>query len=541
MKNKISLLSLILIIFSFQIQTFAQIEKIEPLVRSVGKLQISIDPRMELLTTVQLISNYPMIDRDMDYSKDVIKYFKPFKTQKAVKNTNQLLNKYGFCYDAPVTFMLHLSQLPDLETNIPVSDYLKGRAGSENNLEQYRKGLKEFAENSNFKIFWNSKNSFYYQILDMTIANMGEIDLVKVLEEYFNETQDSYNVIISPAFAGGYGPKITDSNGKENIYACLSTTTERDGVPYLSLFGLIYYVWHEFGHSFVNPLTYKYIERVNNSELLFEPIKNRMINNAYSSWETCVNEHIIRAINLRLIELNLDEERASKGIDNEFSRGFIYIEPLIEKLKEFEKQRDEKQITFSDFYPELLSLFDSLQKIEYWKDITRVFKGPINAVSDAEKIVYIYPTQDNDRKALKIAQDYAFEIYKMFGKSKGALWMADTKALQTDLSEYGIIAYGTIESNLFLKQYAESFPFRIENQTLYAYEEYTDKNIKFITCLPNPLNPNKGMNIYTALSNKEIQGINSVFHGGEDYILFLSKNYIIRNGKYIKENGKWEF
>jgi hypothetical protein len=129
----------------------------------------------------------------------------------------------------------------------------------------------------------------------------------------------------------------------------------------------------------------------------------------------------------------------------------------------------------------------------------------------------------------------------MFDKSKGGLWMSDTKALQTDLSEYGIIAYGTIESNLFLKQHAESFPFRIENQTIYADKEYTEKNIKFITCLPNPLNPNKGMSIYTALSNKDIKGINSVFHGREDYILFLSKSYIIKNGKYTKENGKWEF
>ena len=521
-------------------QVSAQTENILPLERFVGKLQISIDPRMELLATIQLISNYPVIDRNMSYSKDVIKYFKSFKSHKAVKTTDLLVKEHGFGYDAPVTFMLYLSQLPELNLNIPYSNYLIERADSENNLEQYRKEIKEFAEKSNFGTFWNKKIPFYNQILDMTIASMDEKDLVKVVEDYFNETQDSYNIIVSPAFRGGYGPKITDSAGKENIYACLSATAIKNGIPYLSNNGLTYYVWHEFGHSFVNPLSEKYTERVASSELLFEPIKDRMTKQAYDSWENCVNEHIIRAVNIRLFELNLDEERSKRTFYNDLSRGFIYLDPLVEKLKDFEKQRDEKKITFSDFYPELLNLLDSLQKIEYWKEVKVIFNGPINAVHRFDKIVYIYPTQDKDKKALKTAQRYALEIFNTFAKPKGGLWIADTIALRTDLSEYSIVAYGTIESNLFLKQHATSFPFRIENQTIYADQEYTDKNTKLITCLPNPFNPEKGMSIYLALSNKNIKDINSVFHGGEDYILFLSKNYIIKNGKYSK-NGKWEF
>ena len=143
-----------------------------------------------------------------------------------------------------------------------------GRAGGEKNLKEYGENMKYFAEKSNFAAFWNSKIPFYNQILDLTIADMGDKDLVKVVEEYFNETQDSYNIIISPAFMGGYGVK--------------------------------------------------------DSELLFEPIKNRMSKQAYGSWETCVNEH------------------------------------------------------------ELLNLLDTLLSIEYWKEVTRIFTGPINAVYNNE-------------------------------------------------------------------------------------------------------------------------------------------------------------
>ena len=531
-----------LIIFLFLNQMSAQKEIIESVERSVEKLHISIDPRMELLSTIQLLSNYRFIDRDIPYSKKIIKNFKSFKTQDAVKMTNTLLKKYGFSYDAPVEFMLYLSQPPELKLNLPFSDYLIERAYNEDNLEQYRKSIKEFSENANFGTFWNKNIPFYNQILDMTVKRMNRTDWIQVLEEYYNETQKSYNIIISPAFMGGYGPHIPDSDGKKMIYACIHTNDIIDGIPYLNNNGMLYYVWHEFSHSFVNPLTEKCAERVTASEKLFEPIKNFMYRHAYTDWETCVNEHIVRAIEVRLFELYVNEEKSKEKLNNEIKNYFIYIEPLIEKLKEFEKQREEQHITFSDFYPEFLNLFDSLQKIEYWKEKTRLFAGPINAVQDEEKIAYIYPTQDKNKKALKIAQDYSFKMFNLHAKSKNVLFLADTIALQTDLSEYGIFAYGTIESNLFLKQHVASFPFRIENRTMFADKEYTGKDIKLITCVPNPLNPEKGMLIYTAHSNKNINKdiINMVRSGRLDYILFYNKSNIVRGALYNK-NEKWEF
>jgi hypothetical protein len=282
-------------------------------------------------------------------------------------------------------------------------------------------------------------------------------------------------------------------------------------------------------------LTEKYADRVSSLDRLFEPIKNAMSKQAYGSWETCVNEHVIRAINIRMVEQYSNTQQSKALLNRELGNRFIYIEPLIEKLKEFEKQRDENHITFSDFYPELINLLDSLKNIEFWKEIN--FIGPISAVHEEEKIAYIYPTQDSDKKSLKIAQNYAFKMFNTYAKSKDGLFIADTAALKTDLSEYGIIVYGTIESNLLLKQHSISLPFRLDNQTIYMDKEFAGKNIKLITCVPNPFNPKKGMVIYTAHSNKDIKDINSVRHGHEDYILFESKRFIIKNGWY---NANWK-
>ena len=545
MKKSNSFLSLILFLCLNQCLVYGT--NIQPIERSVGNLHISIDPRIELLASIHsLSSNRDLVNRDLSYSKDIINYFKAFSSHESVKLTESLRQEYGFSYDAPVGFMAYLSQPAELEQQIPYSDYLLGRSGKGDNLEKYRKSIKHFSEISNFEAFWNSKISFYNQILDMTIANMEGKDLVKVLENYYNETQESYNIIITPAFMGGKGATISGIDGKDNIYAFVSTTNMKDNIPYLDLNSLYYYVWHEFGHSYVNPLTEKHANRVNSTNKLFDPIKDEMSKQHYPNWSTCVNEHIIRAVQIRLLELNLGVQQSNALLNNEIRNRFIYIEPLIEKLKDFENRRDKNHLTFSEFYPELLNVLDSLQKVEYWKQVNpNNFVGPISSVFMVggvweKKLAIIYPTDDLDTEALKIVQNYVSLIFDRFFNPRGGILLADTTALKTDLSEYGILVYGTIESNLFLKRYASTFPFKIENQTIYADKEYTDKNVKFITCVPNPLNNKKGMAIYTALSNEAIQDINSVNHGQEDYILFLNRETVINRGFYKKED-KWKF
>ncbi|MDR0874259.1 MAG: DUF4932 domain-containing protein [Prevotellaceae bacterium] len=361
MKKSSKFMSLILILCLNQ--GLVNGANIQPVERKIGKLNIAIDPRMELLSAVQLLSNYPMINRGSPYSKDILNYFAPFSSQEAVVMTDGVLWEHGFVFDAPVKYMMYLSQPPELERQITISnDSLLQRSGGEDNLEQYRKSIKQFAEISDFETFWNSKQSFYNQILDMTISDMTEIDFVKTLEDYFNETKENYNVIVTPAFMGGYGFETLDADGKNNVYACIPTESIKDSIPYILMNHLIFYAWHEFAHPFVNPLADKYADRVSSLEKLFEPIKDEMSKQAYMLWQICVNEHIVRAVNVRLRELYLDSQKANTRLEYELNHHFIYIEPLIEKLKDFEKQRDEKNITFSEFYPELLQVLNNLQE-----------------------------------------------------------------------------------------------------------------------------------------------------------------------------------
>jgi len=238
-----------------------------------------------------------------------------------------------------------------------------------------------------------------------------------------------------------------------------------------------------------------------------------------------------------MLNSNLGDQNSL--INQEKGNRFIYIEPLIKKLLIFENQKNNNKITFSDFFPKIIDVLDSLLNTDYEKLAEVKFFGPINSVMIGQKLAWIFPTSDKDSASLKIAQNYVKTVFDRF-KTAGNILISDSIALKTNLFNYGLMVYGTIESNLFLLKYKSIFPFRLENNILIADKEYKNEALKFITCLPNPFNPQKGMAIYTAFSNSNIQDINRVFHGPEDYIIFLNKDSIINKGFYDKTDT-WKF
>ncbi len=515
---------------------------LSPIQKQVGKLVISIDPRLELLNSIQGISNYDILHRQRNsYHKQIKEYFEPYVSSQAVALTNKFAAT-GFTYDAPVSFMLHLTQPNGCLQNIPYGDYLKGRSGGTHKLIQYQQAIHDFAIDSRFERFWKKNEPFYKEIVDLSVTEVSKRNWIDALENYYNASQNSYTIIISPLLSNGYGFRIPAKNNNWDSYACLPTDGKtRNGIPYLDETNLMFYVWHEFGHSYVNPEIEKYAERLENSSILFEPLQILMKKQAYDSWKICVMEHIVRAIHIRLIETYIGKSEASLKLDSDQKNGFAYIKPLLEKLKMYENMRNIDKISFSDFVPKLLDVFDSIAKIDYMHYSIlsgSSFSGPINNVFNADKIVVIYPTNDQDKESLFGLRKYAEKIQQYLKRK--SICISDTAAIVKDLSSCGLVVYGSVESNLFLKKYKNQFPFKIEANTLITNRKYTKAGIKFISCLPNPQNKNLGMVIYTAVINKDIEDINNVFHGPEDYVLFIDREHILSRGFY-KKSENWTF
>lgn len=515
---------------------YAFSQQLEPIAKTVGKLNITVDPRMELLSAIQVISDYPVINRKTPYSNDLMQFFSKNEPLEASVLTDQLYKDLGFDHDAPVNLMLCLSQVPELKVVHPFTDRLIERAHGQKNLEKYCSALHDFAKESNFAEFWNNKKSYYQKIVDYTAGDLGDFDPVGKLESYYNESKNSYTVTLSPSFSGGYGIRIPSPNDGLDIYACLDAGEMKDNIPYYSKLGLGYFLWHEFGHSFVNPLTEKYKDRIKASSKLFRLLENEVKNIAWGSWQNCIDEHIIRAVYIRLLTLYGRENEAKSQLIREKSFHYAYIEPLVEKLKQFENERETKNITFSGYYPTLLSVFDSLAISDNEKLLHPVFTGPIQTILNSPKIIIIYPTNDPDTTTLNNIYRYTSLVQKI--KSEERIIRADTAALKMDLSDYSIMAYGTIESNLFLNKYKETFPFKISGNTILTDKKQEGTRLRIIACLPNPTNNKRGMMVNTSTSNRNIKGVSNPFT--DDYLVFEDIENILQHGSF-KKGETWSF
>ena len=228
------------------------------IVPSQHRLNVVVDARLELLAVVQLLSNYGerlgLITRyDFPYKRDVTEYFSAYKNHLAVQLFAEM-SKNGFSFDAPPAAMLYLSDPPDLNTQLPFTDYLNRRAGGEKRLNQFVSSLRDFAKQTQFESFLKSHQETYQQILTNACMKMEGVDYIGTLENYYGMKYHTYNIILVPLFVGGFGHRVERAGGACDTYnICGPMNIEND----LPVFGTVEsfrdLAWHEFGHSFVVP------------------------------------------------------------------------------------------------------------------------------------------------------------------------------------------------------------------------------------------------------------------------------------------------
>ncbi|HOT74529.1 MAG TPA: DUF4932 domain-containing protein, partial [Candidatus Wallbacteria bacterium] len=510
--------------------------------KSAGRLNISIDPRIELLSVVRLLSGYSEKGHaayDTVYKKAALDHFKKFKKHPAVELYKKMTNS-GFSYDAPPSTMLHLSW-PDLKVKTPFTDYLITRARGIENLNKMAELFADFAKKSNFEAFYKSNADFYGSLIDGAIKAIGKNDFAAQLESYFGPGPNSYNIILAPILRrqGGYGPSVKSPDGKLDVYNIMGPVgADEKNYDFGGTENYRSLVWHEFGHSFVNPLTEMNSAEINLYKKLFDPIAKQMAEQAYPEWQTSVNEHIIRAVCARLSAINLGESEYSGDINYNKSRGFAYIEDLCSVLTLYEQQRS-KYAEFKSFYPQVTALFKKLAESNLTEEYYKLkFTGTINAALSLEPASYILVVPDGEKDAKINAQIVkgAEAVKKMFMKS--AKILKGSEALKLDASKHSFVAYGTKEGNSFIKKHMEAIPVKLDSNEIELKEKIAGANLRFITCWPNPADSARAIIIYTAVKAEDIVGINSVFHGPTDYVAADGEK-ILKSGNYKKAGGKW--
>ena len=331
-----------------------------------NSLNIIVDPRLELLSIVQFISDYDkkynlMTDYDFKFKKEVKEHFSSFKNHEAVKLFNKLSDK-GFTFDAPATIMLYMDNNFQLCQDIDVTDYLVSRISGKKNIDKFFRSLQKFCHETEFNNFYNEHKEYYQLLIENVLTKIGEKNYIEELEEYYGVKQKEYNIILVSLFhPGGFGPKIESEKAKYKIYSIQGPNGTNNNMPdFGSEASFRHLARHEFSHSFVNPLADKYWSIAEQYSDLFTPIAESMKIQAYMNWKICLNEHIVRAVTTRLSFLD-NEFSGRRMLAYEKSKGFTYIDKLLEALKEYENNRD-KYPTFESFYPNLIESFEYYKK-----------------------------------------------------------------------------------------------------------------------------------------------------------------------------------
>jgi hypothetical protein len=529
-------------IFNIAPNGFVLAQDSEPAVKKLP-LRVVVDPRVELMSTIfRLAGNREYCMGKVDsYTNDVEKYFGQFRKHSAVKLAQKLRKEHSISYDACMNMAVHITDTEKCEERVPFDPRPETleRRWPVNDAREFLDAVRQFVKDTNFNEFIAIHRSLY----ELTQSRMEDCleknAHIEWFDEYFGSRPEA-NFTLAIGLLNGpgnYGGCCRSADGKEELYCILGAwKTDDKGLPAFDQ-SMMATVVHEFCHSYVNPLTAKYKTEVDKYAKLFNPIAGRMKAQAYPVWETCVNEHVVRALTTRYSYLKVGEEAGDKSLQYEKQRSFFYVPTLCESLKYYENSRD-KYKTFAQFYPELIKVFEDLSKQDLGKDFYSIpYEGTINAVGqDKNSVILVIPTNESDPDIQKNIHEYVRQIQRRFFTQSPVI--TDAEAIKRDLSGNSVILYGTMNGNLWLKENASKFPFKIEENRIVANKDYEGTDLRFISAWLNPQNSKRGILIYTAQQAKDIVKINSVFHGPTDYVIARNTN-ILKAANYNKKDGVW--
>ncbi len=302
-----------------------------------GEVTIRVDPRIELLTAVQLLGGSQRVNGlSQPYRSNLLAYLEPFRDHRAVQLLSQMEAR-GFSFDAPPALMLHLTEPPELGVREPYSSYLLQRAGGRERLDELVAALRDFARAARFSEFLEANRGMLGAMERSVTSQLDGIDYIGKLEDYYGQRRGAYAVVVAPLLhAGGYSATV----GRE-VFAIIGPLGLAAGAPdFGTLARLRDLLWHEFGHSFANPTVEAHMGFLGQFSQLYEMIRAEMTAQAYLNWQTSMAEHLVRAVHVRLTCRELGEEACTAHYRYERTRGFAFLDVLLTRLREYEASRD---------------------------------------------------------------------------------------------------------------------------------------------------------------------------------------------------------
>jgi hypothetical protein len=335
----------------------------EAITKVKNQISVGVNPQVELISIVETISKYPtvlgflMAKDSSEYKLDVTEHFTPYKDHQVIHMFDRLSQQPGMLnFSAPSNIMLYTDRSLNLREDIELDDFVINRAGGKDSLHIFLELIRDFAIQSSFNKFYHDHQDFYLMISENTINNLGSIDYISELENFYGKKQKSYNIVLVSLYNfHGFGNSLLCSNDQREIYNTMGPQAVINNVQF---FGdehyMKYMIRHEFSHPFVNPLTEKYWDYIKDYTDNFDSIPDAH-KKVCGEWQECINEFTIRAITTQ-IAYNESEETGLQVYEKEKSRGVSHLDILLEKIKYYQSRR-ERYPTLDSYYLNILDVF----------------------------------------------------------------------------------------------------------------------------------------------------------------------------------------
>jgi hypothetical protein len=326
-----------------------------------------VDKRVELLSIVfRLAGNFEYNDNTYrSYVSDIHSHFDEYKAHPLIAFATEMSNKNGVSFDAVMFMAIYLEQPPLLNPIIPFSAKIPEGRWGQDNANKFAGLLKQFYTDARCEEFFVEHEGLYNTAQERFMPVYESLDVNWYNQYYGEQPVGSLNVIIGLGLGGGnYGPKLKYPDGKEDTYAIMGTwSIDSTNKPIYTVDDNLPTLIHEFNHSYVNHLTKKYEKDFESSGLkLFDLVKAGMGNQHYTSWQTMMNEALVRASVIRyLLKHNPDGKAAKYQLISDFGRGFFWMKDLVETLGAYEKNRG-KYPTLESYIPVLIDFYNEIAK-----------------------------------------------------------------------------------------------------------------------------------------------------------------------------------
>lgn len=323
--------------------------------------QIKIDPRIELLSIFLSYTDWTYFGKFEDssyvYYQRVKDHFDKYKDHPSITWFEKTSENWNL--DDPATLLLWVSNPPNMSQ---IHTYPLHPTCQLDTIEfqSLIEKLNEYADDTKFVDFWNENQDLYYQF-EKDIKELVPYDkFVQLMMDFYGEDKAQFTFIPAPMFKWvSFGPQLKTADGE--IPHFISTFTKyENGNPYFTEERLRMLIFHEFGHSFVNPVCEKYRTQIFNHVDFFEYLKKDMSAIAYPDWFPTFHEHIVRTGENLLLEKAGFEEEAKENYKENYRKGFYLLPFFKDKMLYYDQNRDQFE-SFEQFFPELLKVFEEFE------------------------------------------------------------------------------------------------------------------------------------------------------------------------------------